>query len=145
MRTENEASKITNTEEVNEFLPPPPPPVSPMYHVNVNDPHAIGGGTGNNKTIRVLTQRIVEAVIQELNREEMRTRVKERVIAPLIDIMNQDDTKKRVNDHVIGPLIKLMYSQMFPYLIVAAIVLLSGLVMWVLMFTMFALTYFRKR
>jgi hypothetical protein len=97
-----------------------------------------------NKTIRLLTQRIVESVIDELNQEEMKTRVQDHIVAPLIHLMNQEDTKRRVNDHVISPLIKLMYSQMFPYLIVAAIILLSGLVMWVLMFTMFAMTYFRK-
>lgn len=97
-----------------------------------------------NRTIRALTQRLVEAIVAELNRDEMRTCVHDRVISPLIDIMNQEDTKRRVNDHIIGPLIRLMYTQMFPYLIVAAIVLLSGLVMWVLMFTMFTLTYFRK-
>ena len=97
-----------------------------------------------NRTIRALTHRLVEAIVAELNRDEMRTCVHERVISPLIDIMNQEDTKRRVNEHVIGPLIRLIYTQMFPYLIVAAIVLLSGLVMWVLMFTMFTLTYFRK-
>lgn len=99
---------------------------------------------GKNKTIRLLTQRIVESVIEELNRDEMKTRVQDHIISPLIALVNQEDTKRRVNDHIIGPFIKLMYSQMFPYLIVAAFVLLSGLIMWVLMFTMFALTYFRR-
>lgn len=117
-----------------------------------NDQNAASGSSNftsgsidhKNKTVRLLTQRIVESVIDELNREEMKTRVQERIIVPLIHLVNQEETKKRVNDHIIGPLIKLMYSQMFPYLIVAAIILLSGLVMWVLMFTMFAMTYFRK-
>lgn len=99
---------------------------------------------GKSKTIRLLTQRIVESVIEELNRDEMKTRVQDHIISPLIALVNQEDTKRRVNDHIIGPFIKLMYSQMFPYLIVAAFVLLSGLIMWVLMFTMFALTYFRR-
>lgn len=109
-----------------------------------NDEAIKNQGRPPNKTVRMLTQRLVEAIISELNRDEMKRCVNDRVITPLIDIMNQENTKKRVNDHIIGPLIRLMYTQMFPYLIIAAIILLSGLIMWVLMFTMFALTYFRK-
>ena len=110
---------------------------APEHHTHNDEP-------SRNRTTPALTHRLVEAIVAELNRDEMRTCVHERVISPLIDIMNQEDTKRRVNEHVIGPLIRLIYTQMFPYLIVAAIVLLSGLVMWVLMFTMFTLTYFRK-
>ena len=61
-----------------------------------------------------------------------------------MDELNQEDTRYKIKHHVIAPLVKLIYTQMFPYLIVAAIVLLSGLVMWVLMFTMFTLSYFKK-
>ena len=70
--------------------------------------------------------------------------VTQRLIALAIEELNQSDTRTKIKDHVISPLIKLIYSQMYPYLILAAIVLLAGLIMWVLMFTMFTLSYFRK-
>lgn len=90
---------------------------------NRNTNNNAGGGLDRRTVVRCITQRIVAMAIEELNQAETRVKIK---------------------DHVISPLIKLIYAQMFPYLIVAAIILLSALVMWVLMFTMFTLSYFRK-
>jgi len=80
-------------------------------------------GSATQNVVRQITQRMVGMAIDELRRDEMRMKIR---------------------DHIIAPLIKLIYCQMFPYIIVAAVVLLSGVVMWVLMFTMFALTFYKK-
>jgi len=82
-----------------------------------------GCGSATQNVVRQITQRMVGMAIEELRRDEMRTKIR---------------------DHIISPLIKLIYCQMFPYIVVAAVVLLSGVVMWVLMFTMFALTFYKK-
>lgn len=78
------------------------------------------------------------------HRREVVRSITQRVLAIAVDEMKRPDTKLKIQDHVIAPLIKMIYSQMYPYLIIAASVLLSGLVMWVLMFTMFTMSYFRK-
>ncbi len=89
--------------------------------------NGVSGNNGNNSNGRA----VVRSVTQKL-------------VALAIDELNQADTRAKIKDHVISPLIKLIYSQMYPYLILAATVLLAGLVMWVLMFIMFTMSYFRK-
>lgn len=104
-----------------------------------------GHDSGAHRALRVITQRVVETVVQELNREDVKARVKDHVISPLIDILNQEDTKRRINEHIVLPLIRLLYTQLFPYLVLAALVILCGMIMWILMFTMFTLSYMRAR
>lgn len=58
--------------------------------------------------------------------------------------LRHPDTIASIKTNILGPLVRLIYAQIYPYLIVAAVVVLCALVMWVLMFLMFTVSYFRS-
>jgi len=88
---------------------------------------ALGAGghhaTGGSKVVQIVTQRLISIAIEELK---------------------QPETISKIKDHILAPLVRLIYAQIYPYLIVAAVVVLCALVMWVLMFLMFTMSYFRR-
>ena len=88
-----------------------------------DDAGAEGSKPGRAGFVHAVTQRLVSLAIEELK---------------------QPDTIARINTHILRPLVRLIYAQLYPYLIVAAVVVLCALVMWVLMFLMFTVAYFRK-
>lgn len=45
---------------------------------------------------------------------------------------------------ILVPLVNMIYDQIYPYLVMAAVIALCALVMWVLMFLMFTVSYFRR-
>ena len=70
--------------------------------------------------------------------------ITQRVVTLAIDEFKQPETIQKVKDHILAPLVKLIYAQIYPYLIVGAIVMLCALVMWVLMFLMFTMAFFKN-
>lgn len=94
-------------------------------HLTHSVPNCVPALSGENPTMaKVITNRVIDLIVAEMNKEE---------------------TQQKIKWHIIKPLIRLIYSQMSPYLVMAAIVVISGIVMWILMFTMFTLSFFRGR
>ena len=74
--------------------------------------------------VRALTGRVLDLIITELHSVE---------------------NQKRLKEHIIHPLIKMLYTQMFPYVLVMCSVILIILLTSLCTCTMFALFFFRSR
>lgn len=70
--------------------------------------------------------------------------ITQKVVTLAIEEFKQPETIQQVKDHILAPLVKLIYAQIYPYLIVGAIVMLCALIMWVLMFLMFTMAFFKS-
>lgn len=77
-----------------------------------------------SSAVKTLTHRVLDLVTRELN---------------------SVDTQKRIRCQVIEPLVKMLYSQMFPYVMIACAVILVILLASLCTCTMFFFFFFRHQ
>lgn len=68
-----------------------------------------------------------------------------RIFQQVIDEMNKPDSQQRLKDHISDPLIRMLYTQMFPYVMVICAVMLIILLTSLCTCTMFAMFFFKSR
>jgi hypothetical protein len=66
-----------------------------------------------------------------------------RVLDLVITEMHTQETQQRVKEHIVDPLIKMLYTQIFPYVLVISFVILIILFTSICTCAMFALLFFR--
>jgi hypothetical protein len=66
-----------------------------------------------------------------------------KVLSLAMDELRKDDTQRTVRQHIVDPLIKMLHTQLMPYLLLAAVVVIAILLMSMMTLTLSALFYFR--
>lgn len=69
--------------------------------------------------------------------------VTQKVLGLAMDELRKDETQQTVRQHVVDPLIKMLHTQLMPYLLLAAVVVIAILLMSMMTLTLSALFYFR--
>jgi hypothetical protein len=67
-----------------------------------------------------------------------------KVLAMAVEELRKDETQQHVRQHVVDPLIKMLHTQLMPYVLLAAIVVIAILLMSMMTLTLSALFYFRR-
>ena len=61
-----------------------------------------------------------------------------------VEELRKDETRQHVRQHVVDPLIKMLHTQLMPYVLLAAVVIIAILLMSIMTLILSALFYFRR-
>lgn len=127
-------------------LAPDPTPTTPSFSIPSSASTNASTNSATNASTNAAThthQPSPSPAIPSSGRTKFVHAVTQKLVALAIDELKQPETIRHIKDHILAPVVRLIYAQIYPYLIVAAIVVLCALVMWVLMFLMFTMAFFR--
>lgn len=79
--------------------------------------------TACNKAIKLMTTKVVNMIVNEMNKSDMQMMIRQKII---------------------NPVIQMIYAELYPYIMALIVTICSILILSTLTFVMFILFYFKK-